>query len=83
MVLFALAHHANDDGFCFPGIELIAMEAGIHPRNVYRALDKLEQAELIRRRGPIKKGAVGGLANGTGEAGWQQGGIHNRKEDRI
>lgn len=56
VVLGVLAHHADREGCCWPGIERIMMMIGIRSdRTVHAALDRLEGADLIlRRRRPGK-----------------------------
>lgn len=46
-VLFALADHADDDGFCWPSIRRIAWKAGLDRRHVQRILRQLERDGLV------------------------------------
>ncbi len=48
-VYIVLHRHINDARICWPGIGLIALEAGIHVRNVSAALAELERWRLIKR----------------------------------
>ena len=49
LVLVKLADRADEDGECFPSIELIAHETEMAERTVRRHLDALEAAGLISR----------------------------------
>lgn len=50
VVLLALADHANDDGYCWPGVERIARYANIKERQVQRHIRTLEDAGEIETR---------------------------------
>ena len=49
LVLIALADHADDEGYCFPGQERLATRLGISDRTVRRVMVRLEEMELIAR----------------------------------
>ena len=50
--LLALADAANEDGFCWPGIQTIAHRCRCNKRNALYVIDKLEASgELLTRRG--------------------------------
>src|SRR6266516_5579630 len=54
VVLLALAHHADPDGYCWPGLERIASMARVGTRATQTALAKLIEAEelgVLRGRG--------------------------------
>ena len=53
-VLFVLANYADEKGFCFPGIERLTEEACASERTVYRSLDGLYAAKLVRKGPPVK-----------------------------
>ena len=55
-VLLALADHANDAGFCWPSIGLIAWKTGYSERQVQRLIRQLELVEIVA----IEDGATGG-----------------------
>ncbi len=44
-----LLRHLNQDRRCWPSVEVIAREAGIHPRNVSVATKELEARQLIKK----------------------------------
>ena len=46
-VLFVLADRANEQGFCYPGVERIAREACMNGRSVRRCVQRLSQAGLV------------------------------------
>ena len=48
-VLVALAHRADKDGYCYPGIELISSMTGASRRTVIRSLNALDEKNLIER----------------------------------
>ena len=48
-VLVALAHRADKDGYCYPGIEMIATMTGASRRTVIRAIQGLDEKNLITR----------------------------------
>lgn len=48
-VLVALAHRADKDGYCYPGIEMIATMTGASRRTVMRAIQGLDEKKLITR----------------------------------
>lgn len=50
VVLLALADHANDDGYCWPGVGRIARYANIKERQVQRHIRTLEDAGEIETR---------------------------------
>lgn len=43
LTLLALADNANDGGYCFPSLELLARKTGQSPRTVRRTIRKLER----------------------------------------
>jgi len=50
LVLIVLANHAQDDGFCWPGLDLLAAETKLSVRQVRRVLRKLaERGEVLVR----------------------------------
>src|SRR5690625_3421159 len=48
-VLVALAHRADKNGYCYPGIEMIATMTGASRRTVIRAIQGLDEKKLITR----------------------------------
>lgn len=50
VVLLALADHANDEGYCWPGIERIARYANVKERQIQRHIRALEDAGEIETR---------------------------------
>lgn len=84
LVLLAIANHADGKGWnAYPAIPLIAREARVEERTVYRALEALENAgELTIKRRPGRPSIYGitalmGCQDVRGE-GWQdvRGGRH-------
>ena len=49
LVLVALADNAQDDGKAWPGKKTIVKKTGLGQSSVYRSLDELEDAGLLRR----------------------------------
>lgn len=49
LVLVALADNAQDDGKAWPGKDTIVKKTGLGKSSVYRSLDELEDAGLLRR----------------------------------
>lgn len=43
LLMLAIADHAHDDGYAFPGIERLAIKTGISERQVMRLVQKLEE----------------------------------------
>jgi hypothetical protein len=48
-VLLALADRADDDGYCWPGVQSVAQKTGLSPSTVRRVYRDLEQAKLLMR----------------------------------
>lgn len=55
-VLRILADLADKDGFCFPGIDHIALETRLHKRTVIYILIELEDMKIITRTMKAKRG---------------------------
>lgn len=49
LVLLVLADHADDQGFCFPGIATISRRASVSERTAMRVLARLEESGHIAR----------------------------------
>jgi len=49
LVLLVLADHADDKGFCFPGVDTIARRASVSERTLTRVLASLEENGYIAR----------------------------------
>jgi hypothetical protein len=49
LVLYCLASHVNQQGFCWPSRETIARETSMTERGVIRILKRLEQKHIIYR----------------------------------
>ena len=49
-VLLVLAYHADDDGKCWPGLELIAKECGISRASVIAHIKEINQLGLISHK---------------------------------
>lgn len=49
LVLLALADCANDDGECFPGVEVLVDKTRMSRATVFRRLDALEEGGLLER----------------------------------
>lgn len=64
LVMLALADHADDDGYCFPGVERVAKKCRISSRSVQRHVKDL--------------GEIGELKVETGRGVTVQGGATNR-----
>ena len=50
VVLLALAHHADDNGLCWPSIDRLAEMANVDRRSISRALQQLEELKEIERQ---------------------------------
>jgi DNA-binding transcriptional regulator YhcF (GntR family) len=48
LLMLAIADSANDDGFCWPGTQLLAVKASMSVRTVLRSLRALEQDSWIK-----------------------------------
>lgn len=48
LVMLALADHADDDGFCYPGVERIARKCRISGRSVQRHLKEMSEKGELR-----------------------------------
>ena len=51
LMMLALADHADDDGWCFPSYETLALKIRRNSKTVYRVLADLESEGAIRRAG--------------------------------
>ena len=51
MVLLRLADHANDEGYCWPGEELLGEKVEQAPRTVRHNIDVLEAMGIVERLG--------------------------------
>ena len=58
LLMLAIADSANDDGFCWPGTQLLAVKASMSVRTVLRSLKALEQDGWIKinRKAHHRKG---------------------------
>lgn len=50
LMMLALADHADDDGWCFPNYETLALKIRRNVKTVYRVLSDLEAEGAIRRQ---------------------------------
>lgn len=58
LVLMCLADFADDDGICWPGIELLTERTGMGERTVREHLKRLEAAALLERERRVGQSAV-------------------------
>lgn len=49
LVLLVLANHANDQGFCYPSFNTLAIECSMRRRSVIRIVKALEAKKLVER----------------------------------
>jgi DNA-binding transcriptional ArsR family regulator len=56
LVLLALADNANDNGYCYPGIDHLVRKSELSKRQVLRHLDRLEEMGLMRRQSGVGRG---------------------------
>ena len=56
LVLLAFADWANDDGYCWPSINQIAIKSSMTDRSVQRILRQLEDMQFIKREEVVGKG---------------------------
>tara|TARA_B100000519_G_scaffold197973_1_gene206620 strand:+ start:71 stop:319 length:249 start_codon:yes stop_codon:yes gene_type:complete len=48
LVLLALAHYADDKGRCWPSLEKIGKDTGLHPKSVSRCIGRLKNGKFIK-----------------------------------
>lgn len=58
LVLLCLADFADDDGTCWPGIEVLAERTGLTERSVRSHLKRLEDCALLERQRRVGQSAV-------------------------
>ena len=56
LVCLALNHHMDDDGYCFPGINLLAMETCLNERTVRKYLKKACDSGWLKRQSRRSRG---------------------------
>jgi hypothetical protein len=50
LVLLALAHYASDDGKCWPSLDKLGKDTGLHPKSVSRCIRRLKKGEADRNQ---------------------------------
>jgi len=50
LVLLALAHYASDDGKCWPSLDKLGKDTGLHPKSVSRCIRRLKRGKLIETK---------------------------------
>jgi hypothetical protein len=71
LVFFVLLSHADAEGFCFPGLETLALECGIGRTAVVAAVRELEIHSWVARRRRTNSSTSGGRAsNGYSLSTW-------------
>jgi len=65
MVLLALADHANDEGYCYPGLDRLQQRCRLSRQGLCNIIDRLEQKGWIKKKS-------GGQGPGTPNEYWIQ-----------
>ncbi len=58
LVLLALAHYANDTGQCWPSLDKLGQETGLHPKSVSRCIRRLKKAKLIETKRRMNSSSI-------------------------
>jgi len=58
LVLLALAHYASDDGKCWPSLDKLGKDTGLHPKSVSRCIRRLKKRKLIETKRRMNSSSV-------------------------
>ena len=58
LVLLALANYASDDGKCWPSLDKLGKDTGLHPKSVSRCIRRLKKRKLIETKRRMNSSSV-------------------------
>jgi len=58
LVLLALANYASDDGQCWPSLDKLGKDTGLHPKSVSRCIRRLKKGKLIDTKRRMNNSSV-------------------------
>ena len=58
LVLLALAHYASDDGKCWPSLDKLGKDTGLHPKSVSRCIRRLKKRKLIETKRRMNSSSI-------------------------
>ena len=58
LVLLALAHYADDNGQCWPSLDKLGKDTGLHPKSVSRCIRRLKKRKLIETKRRMNSSSV-------------------------
>ncbi len=58
LVLLALANYASDDGKCWPSLDKLGKDTGLHPKTVSRCIRRLKKGKLIETKRRMNNSSI-------------------------
>ena len=58
LVLLALAHYAADNGQCWPSLDKLGKDTGLHPKSVSRCIRRLKKRKLIETKRRMNSSSI-------------------------
>lgn len=58
LVLLALAHYASDEGQCWPSLDKLGKDTGLHPKSVSRCIRRLKKGKLIETKRRMNNSSI-------------------------
>ena len=58
LVLLALANCADDNGQCWPSLDKLGKDTGLHPKSVSRCIRRLKKRKLIETKRRMNSSSV-------------------------
>ena len=58
LVLLALAHYADDNGQCWPSLDKLGKDTGLHPKSVSRCIRRLKKRKLIETKRRMNSSSI-------------------------
>lgn len=58
LVLLALANYADDNGQCWPSLDKLGKDTGLHPKSVSRCIRRLKKRKLIETKRRMNSSSV-------------------------
>tara|TARA_Y100000004_G_C8699659_1_gene321078 strand:- start:115 stop:363 length:249 start_codon:yes stop_codon:yes gene_type:complete len=58
LVLLALANYADDKGQCWPSLDKLGRDTGLHPKSVSRCIRRLKKRKLIETKRRMNSSSV-------------------------